>query len=146
MNSRWQRYQRLGKRFLLYLGLGVPAFLGAIALNALLVERLGAPPWLAYPVVILLQLKINFYFCSRFLFSELEPGKYWPAFRTFLAGAVIFRIVDWGLYVIWVYFELLPYLTAQLVNIALFSVVRFAFMSSVFSRASAPKPLPGASR
>jgi len=123
---------RFGK-LLQFLITGLPAFALAIALNYTLVERWNVHSALAYAVVLVIQVVVNFLLLRRFVFkkSEASTTSALQDFLALLAGVSVVRLLDWGLYTLLVSVVGLPFLWVQLGNVALFSVVRFLYAERV---------------
>lgn len=111
---------------------GLPGFVVAFALNSALVKGLGMPKAVAYALVLVVQMTINFVICRHFVFAIRPEFKFWKAFAIFLNGVLVFRFFDWALYVLLTTRLAVPFLAAQLFNVALFSVLRFEFARGVF--------------
>lgn len=115
-----------------FLAAGVPAFVVAVLVNRWLVELLHWPAPAAYALALYLQMTANFFVCRLFVF-DIDPTK--PVFRQylhFLAGLLVFRLADWAVYTVLVEVAGVYYLAAQLINIAIFSLARFKFLSALF--------------
>jgi putative flippase GtrA len=124
------------KKLLRFLLAGLPAFVTASLLNYVLVKLAGTPKPIAYAVVLLVQLIINFFICRYFVFEVHPTFNWWKSFIVFFNGVVFFRLLDWGLYVLLTSHFGLPFLGVQLFNVALFSVLRFEFSRGIFERKS----------
>lgn len=118
--------------FIRFLLSGLPSFLIAIPLNIFLVELLHLHKVLAYSLLLLLQVTINFFMLRRFTFRS-DPGKSeLRKFSHFMIGIIIFRILDAALYAVLVERLGLYYILAQILNVGLFSIAKFLFSQYVF--------------
>jgi putative flippase GtrA len=133
------RVDRSGRRvqwaaLLRFLASGIPGFLAAIATNVLFTDYLHWWKPLSYIVALWVQMTTNFFVCRRLVFScDIESP--WPRqYRGFMAGNVCIRSVEWIVYTTAVSAFDVPYVAAQLANIVLFSLVKFRFAQSIFSR------------
>lgn len=130
------RLSILLRKLFLFLAVGLPAFLIAFPLNFLLVDRCGLPKALAYAIVLIVQVNINFPLCRRFVF-EPAPGKtVWRQYVEFMGAVAVFRGLDWLFYTFCVEALRFPlviagrdcyYLAYQLVNVVIFSLAKFVF-------------------
>ncbi|MEZ5171915.1 MAG: GtrA family protein [Acidimicrobiia bacterium] len=131
------------KRFGVFMLAGLPAFVLAIGLNIVLVERTPLPAWLAYPLVLWVQVTINFFLARRFVFeASTLHASLRAQYVTFLAGVSVVRAFDWLAYVIMVAAGVY-FVAAQLINVVAFSVVRFLFARRVIegpARSTDPAP------
>ena len=130
--SRWSTFHSLF-RFLLA---GLPAFVLAVPMNFLLVDTFGFPKWLAYPIVLFVQVNIGFLLCRWKVFTPNETKPLWRQYTEFLGAVALFRVLDAILYAFLA--EEFPfrlvlfgkncyYLVYQLLNVALFSMAKFVF-------------------
>ncbi len=114
---------------------GVPAFLVAIPLNYALVIWAGMAKPSAYAIVLVMQVIINFFACRLFVF-EVDPGlSWWKSFVIFFNGIILFRAADWVVYSVLTtpWFQL-PFIGVQILNLALFGLLKFEFSRLVFER------------
>lgn len=116
--------QTLGK-LLTFLAAGLPAFLIAIPLNFLLVDRLHWPKPAAYALVLVIQVTINFFACVCFVFRRDTRRSMASQFALFMSGILIARLLDWGLYSLLVSILPIHYLLLQFFNVLLFSILKF---------------------
>ncbi len=130
VGGRWIEGERAG-RLVRFLAAGLPSFLLAIPANYLLVERLAVAKPLAYAVVLVGQVTLNFFLCRAFVF-EVRGGPIVKEFGRFVAGILGFRAADWLVYVVLVDYVGLFYLAVQLSNVVVFSVAKFVFAEGVF--------------
>jgi putative flippase GtrA len=114
-------------KLLKFLAVGIPAFLIAVPLNWFLVETLGWPKPLAYALVLVVQVTINFFACIFFVFKRDESRSLFSQFILFMSGILAARVLDWGLYTLLVNTTPFHYLVIQLTNVILFSLAKFAF-------------------
>lgn len=119
------------RRFGAFMLIGLPAFVLAIGLNIALVEWASVPTWLAYALVLWVQITINFFLARRFVFeASTAHASLRAQYLTFLGGVSIVRFLDWLAYVIMVAAGVF-FIAAQLINVVAFSVVRFVFARRV---------------
>ena len=121
-----------------FMAVGLPAFLLAVPLNYLLVERAHFAKPLAYALVMALQVSINFFMCRAFVFERSDRRSLWVEFGSFFGGIMLFRLADWVVYVFLVNVVGLYYLAVQLVNVAVFALLKFLFSEWVFLRKDRP--------
>ena len=114
-----------------FLAAGLPSFLVAVPLNWLLVTRWGCPKSPAYALVLLFQVTINFFMCRWFVFEKTSDKSLAAEFGAFVAGIAFFRLADWGVYYLLVNVAGFYYLAVQLVNVVLFSVLKFMYSERV---------------
>lgn len=110
---------------------GLPAFLLAVPFNWLLVTQWQWPKGPAYAVVLLVQVTINFFLCRWFVFEKTGDRPLLAEFGAFVAGIAFFRLADWGVYYMLVNGLGLHYLAVQLMNVVLFSVLKFLYSERV---------------
>ena len=126
----------LRHKLFLFLAVGLPAFLVAFPLNFLLVDRCGLHKALAYAIVLVVQVNINFPLCRRFVFDP-DPGKsVWKQYAEFMGAVAVFRGLDLLFYTFCVEKLRFPlvilgrdcyYLAYQLANVIVFSLAKFVF-------------------
>ena len=114
-------------KLLRFLAVGLPAFLIAVPLNWFLVEHAGAPKALAYAIVLVIQVTINFFACILFVFERDTTKSLFSQFIVFMSGILAARVLDWGLYTLLVHTTPIHYLVIQLANVVVFSLAKFAF-------------------
>lgn len=124
--------QRIGK-LIQFLGIGLPAFILAVPANYALVEWAQLPkPW-AYALVLVGQVTMNFFMCRWLLFPKKSATKWYIDFAAFFSGILFIRLLDWAFYTLLVQQVGVYYLAAQLLNVVLFSVVKFLFTERVLT-------------
>ncbi len=124
----------LAGKFTGFLLAGLPSFIIAIPLNWALVEYAHLAKPLAYALVMIFQISLNF-FTSRWLVFDSPPGKTFPRqFAEFFSGIAVFRMADWSLYSLLVQFTPHLYLVVQVINVVLFSFLKFLFCRKVFGK------------
>jgi len=114
-----------------FLVAGLPAFALAIPLNWFLVSRLMWGKSGAYALVLLMQVAVNFFMCRWFVFTNRKATPVLTQFGQFLSGILVFRIADWALYTFLVTAFDFCFLAVQVVNIVIFSVLKFKFSRKV---------------
>lgn len=111
---------------------GLPGYVLAVALNVVLVERFHLRPWVAYAVVLAVQVSVNFVFVRRFVFSFDPTGKSWlTQYVQFTTGIVGFRMLDWSLYSLIVHLTAVHYVMVQMANVVIFGVGKFLYAKRV---------------
>lgn len=116
--------------FLRFMLSGLPSFLLAIPLNYFLVQGLGFHKLIAYPLVLLFQVSLNYVILKGYAFRG--RGGSAKKFGMFGGGIVLFRILDFGLYSLFVQVLGVYYLLAQIINVGVFSVAKFIYTKYVF--------------
>ena len=105
-------------------------------MNFLLVDTLGFQKWLAYPIVLFVQVNIGFLLCRWKVFTPNEMKPLWRQYTEFLGAVAFFRILDAILYAflteefpfrLFLFGRNCYYLAYQLLNVAIFSVAKFVF-------------------
>ncbi len=124
----------LAGKFTGFLLAGLPSFIIAIPLNWTLVEYAHMAKPLAYAMVMVFQISMNF-FTSRWLVFDSAPGKTAPRqFTEFFSGVAVFRLADWAFYSFLVQFIPHLYLVLQVINVVLFSFLKFIYCRRVFEK------------
>ena len=123
------RLRGIGRVFSLFkfLAAGLPSFLLALPINYLLVDHLGVPKRLAYLLVLIFQVSLNYFMCRFFVFKTPGEKSSLAEYARFMGGILLFRILDWCVYVVLVDTIHVYYLLAQILNVVLFSVAKFLF-------------------
>lgn len=121
------------KKLIRFLLAGIPGFLVAIALNYALVKYGGISKSISYAITLAIQIIINFFACRYLVFRPDPASNMGKSFLVFMNGIALFRMADWGVYLLLIKLGV-PYLAAQIINIALFSVLKFEFSKHVFER------------
>jgi putative flippase GtrA len=123
-----------GKKILAFLLAGLPSFLLALPINYILVEYYKWPEILAYALVLLCQVTINFFLCRLIVFKEHNGKPLLTQFWLFFSGILGFRVADWVIYAFLVQTWGFYYLGVQMTNIVLFSLLKFKFSERVIER------------
>lgn len=123
--SPYVRPELLSKLFRFLLA-GLPGLIVAIFLNLLLL-RLGWPGPLAYAVVLVIQVCINFFFCLFFVFERSVERHIVGLFFVFVSGILLWRVLEWLLYVAATELADVPHIMAQLGCGAVFALAKFVF-------------------
>jgi putative flippase GtrA len=131
---------RFVRRLLRFWTAGLPAFVAALGVNFLLVEKLFWPKPLAYVVVLWLQMSINFFACRILVFEPTGHEPVLQQYTHFLSGIGIIRLVEWLFYTILVEAFHVYYLAVQLMSVVLFALAKFKFAESLFERRRTPLP------
>ena len=121
------------KKYIQFLIAGIPSASLAIPLNILLVEvgKINKP--FSYAIVIFLQILLNFCFINKYVFKNKKNKIIILSFLKFFFGILIFRILDWYIYI--QLLSLFPniYVIIQLVNIAIFSMLKFKYTKFILN-------------
>jgi putative flippase GtrA len=117
-----------------FLVAGLPSFMLAIPLNWFLVDKLSWNTSLAYALVLVFQVTINFFMCRWFVFKDRKEIGLWVQFSQFVTGILLFRLADWGLYTILVKYIGLYYLGVQVANVFIFAFLKFRFSQKVMEQ------------
>ena len=130
------RISVLLRKLFLFLAVGLPAFLVAFPLNFLLVDRCGLHKAIAYAIVLVVQVNINFPLCRWLVFEPAAMKSVWRQYAEFMAAVAVFRSLDWLFYALCVEALRFPlviagrdcyYLCYQLLNVIVFSLAKFVF-------------------
>lgn len=125
------------KRYLTFIAVGLPAFLLAVPLNYVLVDLASWPKPLAYALVLVVQVSMNYVMCRLFVFEKTSTERVLVQYLKFMGGILGFRILDWGVFVLAVNCFGLYYLAVQLANVFIFSVGKFLFARRLFGKKTA---------
>ena len=115
------------KNYIKFLLAGIPSASLAIPLNIFLVEVEKVNKPFSYAIIIFFQIVLNFCFINKYVFKNKKNQLVILSFLKFLFGIILFRILDWFIYV--QFLNLLPnnYVIIQLINIAIFSMIKFKY-------------------
>ena len=116
---------------------GLPAFIIAVPLNYLLVKKLNFYQPIAYAIVLIIQVTINFFMCRWIVFKERKKTSLWLQFIQFFSGIGLFRLLDWGIYVFAVEVLDIYFIAVQLFNICFFAIVKFKFSQIIMEHKAA---------
>ena len=116
-----------------FLASGIPSFLVAVPLNWLLVEHAGFPHAAAYAVVLVFQVSVNYLMCKAFVFRMPGRRVNLGEFRQLTAGILVFRLLDWGVYLFLVKILGIHYLLAQIFNVVVFALAKFLYTERVLT-------------
>lgn len=116
---------RTGIDIFKFLLVGLPAFIVAIPLNILLVEKLEIWKPVSYALVLVVQISMNFFLCRRFVFVPNKDKSIYKQYLEFISAVAIFRCMDWGLYSLLVKTTDIHYILIQLFNVVIFSIAKF---------------------
>jgi putative flippase GtrA len=128
----WRLTDRRGFKLFKFLAAGLPSFVVAVPLNYLLVDRADLHTGVAYALVLLAQVSVNFFMCRLFVFERtaIRPPIV-KEFLAFVAGMAVFRLADWVVYYVLVNQVGVSYLAVQLSNVVFFAVLKFLFAERV---------------
>ena len=121
------------KKYIKFLLAGLPSASFAIPLNILLVEVGKVNKPFSYAIVIFFQILLNFSFINKYVFKNKKDNLIIISFLKFFFGILIFRILDWFMYI--QLLSLFPniYIIIQVVNIAIFSIIKFKYTKFLLS-------------
>lgn len=119
------------KKLAYFLLMGIPAFLIAIWLNYVFVFQFKWEKSLAYALVLLIQVLINFFMCRCFVFRKRKDRHLFVQLGQFACGIVLFRVADWVAYLFLVQVIGVYFLAAQVVNVLVFVLLKFRFSKHV---------------
>jgi putative flippase GtrA len=126
------------RMFLKFLIAGVPGLVLAFSANIFFVEILRWPKPVAYAIVVWLQLTVGFVLCRFFVFTYGQEVPFLKAYVDFSLRIGLIRLADWSLYTALVELVHVPYLAAQVINLAIFPAVKFLSVRSIFGRGRVP--------
>ena len=115
---------------------GLPAFILAIPLNWIMVDLLNWYKPVAYALVLVVQVIINFFMCRWVVFKNKKETPIVFQFAQFFGGIIFFRVLDWGVYSILVTLCDFYYLAVQLANVLIFSLLKFNYSKKIMERTS----------
>jgi len=121
----------LHRKYYKFLFAGLPSFLIAIPLNFFLVEVVQINYSLAYIVVLVLQVTINFFAVTYFVFKDHNSTPLVVKFYKFFSAIMFVRFVDWLVYTLLVVYFGLYYLLIQVLNVIFFSFFKYKFSKKV---------------
>jgi putative flippase GtrA len=126
------------KTFIKFLAAGVPGLVIAFSANIFFVEILKWPKPVAYAIVVWLQLTSGFVLCRLFVFTDTQDAPFLKAYIDFSVRIGLIRLGDWSVYTALVELVHVPYVAAQVINLAIFPVVKFLSVRSVFHTGRVP--------
>ena len=115
------------KNYIKFLLAGAPSAFLAIPLNIILVEFGQLNKSISYLIVITFQILINFCFLKKYVFKNKKNELFIISFLKFYIGILIFRILDWFIYVKIISMFPNIYIIIQVLNIAIFSMLKFKY-------------------
>lgn len=122
---------RDGRKLTKFLAAGVPAVLLAIPLNYALVSIFHWDAALAYALVLVFQVTVNFFMCSWFVFESTGEKSRIMQFWLFFSGIIMFRVVDWVVYTVLVKYFGFNFIVIQVMNVVAFALLKFKFSKKV---------------
>lgn len=122
---------RDGRKLTKFLAAGVPAVLLAIPLNYALVSIFHWDAALAYALVLVFQVTVNFFMCSWFVFESTGGKSRIMQFWLFFSGIIMFRVVDWVVYTVLVKYFDFNFIVIQVMNVVAFALLKFKFSKKV---------------
>ena len=120
------------RTFFKFLIAGVPGLVLAFSANIFFVEILRWPKPVAYAIVVWLQLTVGFVLCRLFVFEGGQEVPFVKGYVDFSLRIGLIRVADWSLYTALVEIVHVPYLAAQVINLAIFPAVKFLSVRSMF--------------
>jgi len=127
---------RFGARVGAFLAAGLPSFALAVPLNWVLVKKLMWHTAVAYALVLLFQVTLNFFMCRWFVFRKRSDRPLMLQLGQFMSGILMFRLADWAVYAILVEVVGVYFLAAQVANVLVFAVLKFHFSKRILEGAS----------
>ncbi|MCP4978397.1 MAG: hypothetical protein GY931_19800 [Maribacter sp.] len=121
-------------KFFKFLLSGLPSFIVAIALNYILVSFFDMYKSMAYVIVLIMQVSINFFIVRRFVFHKKGYDNIFSEYYKFFIGIAFFRFLDWALYSIVVSLTPINYLIVQLGNVFIFSIAKFLYSKKILEK------------
>ena len=125
---------RRAKRFFQFLLAGLPSFILAVPLNVLFVEIILANKLISYAIVLVFQVTINFFICLFFVFERNKSSSLGRQYLEFVSSILLVRSLDWVVYSVLVEGFGAYYLAVQLMNVLVFSGVKFFLARQVIER------------
>jgi len=117
-----------------FLAAGLPSFALAVPLNWVLVEKLRWFEPVAYALVLLFQVTVNFFMCRWFVFVDRNEKHILLQFGQFVSGILLFRVADWALYSVLVKVFDFYFLAVQVANIFIFVILKFRVSQKIMER------------
>ena len=118
-------------KFIKFALFGGVIFTWGIVLNFFTVEVLHADKRIAYLIVISSQVLIC-YFLNRYVIFDNSERNFFHTFSGYITALMIFRAVDWILYVVQIHWLSFPYLLAQTLNNFVIFFAKFPIYRIIF--------------
>mgnify|MGYP001174468083 FL=1 len=119
-------------KYFLFLSVGIPSYIIALLLNLILVEHLNISIVISYIPVLFLQVIINFVLNLKFVFKENRSKNFYIKMKNFMLLILLVRLLDWVFFVILTQYFIVWYIFAQLINVAIFSFIKFLVSIRIF--------------
>ena len=119
-------------KYFLFLSVGIPSYIIALLLNLILVEHLNISIVISYIPVLFLQVIINFVLNLKFVFKENRSKNFYIKMKNFMLLILLVRLLDWVFFVILTQYLIVWYIFAQLINVAIFSFIKFLVSIRIF--------------
>ena len=119
------------KSLIMFLIVGLPSFVIAIVLNYFLVNSLNWPMPVAYAVVLVIQVTINYFMCRQFVFKNESTKSVLVQLLQYISGIGAFRFFDWLLYSILTQILPIHFVIIQVGNVIIFSLLKYRFAKRV---------------
>lgn len=119
-------------KYFLFLSVGIPSYIIALLLNLILVEHLNISIVISYIPVLFLQVIINFVLNLKFVFKENRSKNFYIKMKNFMLLILLVRLFDWVFFVILTQYFIVWYIFAQLINVAIFSFIKFLVSIRIF--------------
>ncbi|MCP5488202.1 MAG: GtrA family protein [Verrucomicrobia bacterium] len=116
-----------------FLAAGLPAFLLAVPGNYALVEWAGVSKSLAYAIMLVCQVTMNYFMCRWFVFEKKNARAWYIELPAFASGILVIRLLDWTVYIALVHYVGIYYIVAQLFNVFVFAVLKFIFSEKILT-------------
>lgn len=113
---------------------GFPGFLIGLLLNISLVSQLEWNEALAYSLVLVVQVSINFIVCRHFVFDTDQEKSLLRQYVLFMGNILSARLLDWTLYSLLTLWIPEYYIVIQLFNVVLFSLWKFKWSQRIFEK------------
>lgn len=127
----FSKFNRNTTNFILFLFTGLPSFLIALPLNFYLVEYFNWPKPIAYALVLIVQVSINFFMCRLFVFENVAKTSLAVQYLQFMSGILAFRFFDWALYSLFTHMLPIHFTIIQIGNVVIFSLLKYRFAKRV---------------
>lgn len=132
-------------KFFRFMAAGLPGLAVAVPLNLLLVEVVGLHKVLAYLLVLVVQISINFLACLVFVFERDRSKSLLSQYLGFTRVVGIARVLDWALYSALTSLAGLNFIFVQVMNAAIFGIGKFVLTRRVIEQTAGGDTFPEAS-
>jgi putative flippase GtrA len=133
IQTNLKKHLPLALLFIKFLAAGLPAFGLGVLINYGLVDFIKLAIPIAYIIVLLFQVTCNFFMCRIFVFKNTDEKLFCiHKYKKFMSSILIFRLLDWLLYVFMTHYLGIYYLLAQVINVVVFSILKFTVTKYIF--------------